>query len=78
MSKKGLIYLVFFVVLLGGFYAAMIRFTDFEKVKLPVLNTVQAFSFVRQDSTVVSQKDLGHRVYVAENFFIDLNLINIV
>ena len=41
MSKKGLSYLLFFVVLLGGFYAAMITFTDFEKVKLPVLNTVQ-------------------------------------
>ena len=34
MSKKGLIYILFFVVLLGGFYAAMIKFTDFEKVKL--------------------------------------------
>lgn len=69
MSKKGLTYLVFFVVLVGGFYWAMITFTDFEKVKLPVLNTVQPFSFVRQDSTVVSQKDLGNRVYVAEYFF---------
>jgi protein SCO1/2 len=57
------------VVLLGGFYAALITFTDFEKVKLPVLNSVQPFSFVRQDSTVVSQKDLGNRVYVAEYFF---------
>lgn len=69
MSKKGLTYLLFFVVLLSGFYAAMITFTDFEKVKLPVLNSVQPFSFVRQDSTVVSQKDLGNRVYVAEYFF---------
>lgn len=69
MSKKGLTYLLFFVVLLSGFYAAMITFTDFEKVKLPVLNTVQPFSFVRQDSSVVTQKDLGNRVYVAEYFF---------
>ena len=69
MSKKGLIYILFFVVLLGGFYAAMIKFTDFEEVKLPVLNSVQPFSFVKQDSTVVTQKDLGNRVYVAEYFF---------
>jgi len=56
-------------VLLGGFYAAMIKFTDFEEVKLPVLNSVQPFSFVKQDSTVVTQKDLANRVYVAEYFF---------
>ena len=60
---------MFFVVLLGGFYAAMIKFTDFEEVKLPVLNSVQPFSFVKQDSTVVTQKDLANRVYVAEYFF---------
>jgi len=69
MSKKGLIYILFFVVLLGGFYAAMIKFTDFEEVKLPVLNSVQPFYFVKQDSTVVTQKDLANRVYVAEYFF---------
>ena len=69
MSKKGLTYLLFFVVLVGGFYAALVTFTDFEKVKLPVLNTVQPFTFLRQDSTVVSQKDLKKRIYVAEYFF---------
>lgn len=69
MTKKGLTYLLFFVVLVGGFYAAMIKFTDFEEVKLPVLNTVQPFTFVKQDSTVVTQKDLANRVYVAEYFF---------
>jgi protein SCO1/2 len=69
MSKKGLTYLLFFVVLVGGFYAALVTFTDFEKVKLPVLNTVQPFTFLRQDSTVVTQKDLNKRIYVAEYFF---------
>ncbi len=69
MSKKGLTYFFFFVVLLGGFYAALVIFTDFEKVKLPVLNTVQPFTFLRQDSAVVSQKDLKKRIYVAEYFF---------
>lgn len=69
MSKKRLAFLLFFVLLLGGFYGALIIFTDFEKVKLPILNTVQPFSFVRQDSAVVSQKDLKNRIYVAEYFF---------
>ncbi len=69
MRKKALIYFIFFVVLLGGFYAALITWTDFEKVKLPVLNTVQPFSFLRQDSTSVTNKEIRGRVYVAEYFF---------
>ena len=62
-------YLVFFGLLLGGFYYAMIKYTDFEEVKLPVLNTVQPFEFLRQDSTMAAQKDIRNRVYVAEYFF---------
>jgi protein SCO1/2 len=70
MSKKLVRYLLFFGVLLAGFYIAMIQLTDFEKVKLPVLSyTVQPFQFLRQDSSMVSQKDIGNRVYVAEYFF---------
>ena len=69
MRKKLVLYLLFFAVLLGGFYGAMVYTTDFEKVKLPVLNTVQPFSFMRQDSIVVSQPDIKQRVYVAEYFF---------
>jgi protein SCO1/2 len=69
MSKKAVRYLVFFAILLGGFYFAMIKLTDFEEVKLPVLNTVQPFRFIRQDSLTVTQKDIANRVYVAEYFF---------
>jgi protein SCO1/2 len=69
MSKKAVRYLVFFAILLGGFYFAMIKLTDFEEVKLPVLNTVQPFRFTRQDSLTVTQKEIVNRVYVAEYFF---------
>jgi protein SCO1/2 len=69
MSKKAISYLVFFGLLLGGFYYAMIKYTDFEEVKLPVLNTVQPFEFLRQDSIMAAQKDIRNRVYVAEYFF---------
>ncbi|MEY4660196.1 MAG: hypothetical protein RLZZ42_148 [Bacteroidota bacterium] len=69
MSKKSLQYLVFFGILIGGFYFAMIRLTDFEEVKLPVLSTVQPFKFTRQDSSQVTQKEIAGRVYVAEYFF---------
>ena len=69
MSKKSLQYLVFFAILIGGFYFAMIRLTDFEEVKLPVLSMVQPFKFTRQDSTQVTQMEIAGRVYVAEYFF---------
>lgn len=69
MRKKALIYFIFFALLMGGFYAALITLTDFEKVKLPVLSTVQPFKFLRQDSTSVSTKEIRGRVYVAEYFF---------
>ncbi len=69
MRKKGLIYLFFFVLLLAGFYTALTLTTDFAKVKLPILTTVQPFTFLRQDSVMVTQVDVKKRVYVAEYFF---------
>lgn len=69
MSKKAIRYLVFFGLLLGAFYAALMYTTDFEKIKLPVLNTVQPFRFQKQDGNMVSQSDIKNRVYVAEYFF---------
>lgn len=69
MNKKVVIYLGFFLLLLAGFYGAMMYTTDFEKVKLPVLSTVQPFSFLRQDGKMVSQSDVNRRVYIAEYFF---------
>ncbi len=69
MSKKAIGYLLFFGVLLGIFYGVLVYTTDFEKVKLPVLNTVQPFSFLKHDGKTVSQSDIKNRVYVAEYFF---------
>jgi len=69
MKTKALIYIGFFTVLLLGFYVAMVTLTDFEKVKLPVLATVQPFSFVRQDSATVTQKEMAGNVVVVEYFF---------
>ena len=69
MSKKGIGYLIFFAVLFAVFYGVLMYTTDFAKVKLPVLNTVQHFSFLRQDSTMVSQQETQGKVYVVEYFF---------
>ncbi len=69
MKKKSVFYLVFFVVLLAGFYLVLMATTDFGTVKLPVLSVVQPFSFMRQDSSVITQKDVMGKVYVTEYFF---------
>lgn len=69
MSKKAIVYLIFFGLLFAVFYGVMMYTTDFAKVKLPVLNTVQHFSFLRQDSTMVSEQQTQGKVYVAEYFF---------
>ncbi len=69
MSKKAIVYLIFFAVLFAVFYGVLMYTTDFAKVKLPVLNTVQPFSFLKQDSSMVSQQETQGRVYVAEYFF---------
>ncbi len=69
MSKKAIVYLIFFGVLFAVFYGVMMYTTDFAKVKLPVLNTVQHFSFLKQDSTMVSEQQTQGKVYVAEYFF---------
>jgi len=73
MNKKLLQYLAFFGVLFALFYGGMVYFTDFEKVKLPVINTVQPFSFTRHDGNQVVQADIKKRVYVAEYFFTTCN-----
>ncbi|NDC77116.1 MAG: SCO family protein [Chitinophagia bacterium] len=69
MSRKGWLYLGFFVLLLAGFYGGLMLATDFGKVELPVLSKVRPFRFVRQDGVEVTERDVRGRVYVAEYFF---------
>jgi protein SCO1 len=69
MSKKLLIYLGFFALLLGVFYLLVFRDYDFSKSNLQVINNVQEFSFINQNGKTITQKDLEGKVYVAEYFF---------
>lgn len=69
MSRKTLIYIGFFVVLLAGFYAFLYATIDSKKSRLPVLNDVRPFSFQRQDGQQVTEKDIKGKVYIAEFFF---------
>lgn len=70
LSRKLLYYLVFFSLMVTGFYWTMVKvIPGFGDVKLPVLNNVRPFSFVNQDGKRVSEISLSGKVYVAEYFF---------
>lgn len=79
MSKKGIFYIAFFVLLSVVFmtYAGMmIRESTgefFGKDKLPVLGApghqVPGFRFTDQDSQTVSREHVKGKIYVAEYFF---------
>ncbi len=70
MNKKWWIYIGFFLLLLGGFYAFVFNDYDFSASKLKVINAaVPAFSFINQDGKIITQKNTDDKVYVAEYFF---------
>jgi protein SCO1/2 len=69
MSKRLLLYVGFFALLLTVFYLLVFRDYDFSKSNLAVINNVQEFSFVNQNGKAVTQRDVEGKVYVAEYFF---------
>jgi protein SCO1 len=69
MKKKLLVYLVFFALLLGGFYLMVFKDYDFSKSNLVVRSDVEDFSFINQDGKTITQRDVEGKVYVAEYFF---------
>jgi protein SCO1 len=69
MSKRLLLYVGFFVLLLTVFYLLVFRDYDFSKSNLAVINDVQEFSFINQNGKAITQRDVEGKVYVAEYFF---------
>ena len=70
MRKRILIYVGFFVVLLGVFYLLLFKDYDFSKSHLMVRNdNVQDFSFINQDGKNITQREVEGKVYVVEYFF---------
>lgn len=69
MSKKTILYLGFFGVVIAIYLGVLNFYTDMGTPKLPVLNTVMPFQFIRQDSNRISEKDVNGSVYIAEYFF---------
>ncbi|MBP7554630.1 MAG: SCO family protein [Chitinophagaceae bacterium] len=65
MSKKALLYIVFFAVLVVAFFLVVKQWI----VRKDTISVVQPFSFVNQDGQRFTNKDVEGRVYVAEYFF---------
>lgn len=70
MSKKKLFYIVFFAVLVLGFYFTLTRvIPGFGKKKIPRVSYVMPFSFINQDRETVTRENMLGKVYVAQYFF---------
>ena len=69
MSKKLLTYLIFFTLLLLGYFYFLFQGTDNWKVKLPTLSFVQSFHFTNQDGQPVTDADVLNKITVVEYFF---------
>lgn len=69
MNKKLLGYLLFFVVLVLGFYYFLFKGTDKWKTKLAVISYVKPFHFTTQDGLPFTDKDMLGKVSVVEYFF---------
>ena len=65
-----MLYLIFFVLLLSGFYFAIYKDGPFNKAPLAVINaTIPTFEFINQNGATITQKNTEEKVYVAEYFF---------
>ncbi len=65
MSKKGIFYTLFFVVLVSIFYVIVRKWITWNDT----ISDVQPFAFINQDGNKVTNKDMEGKVYVAEYFF---------
>ena len=70
MSRKTVFYIVFFIILVIGFYFTMSQLVPgFGKSKLEPIGRVLPFSFTNQDGKTVTENDVTGKVFVAEYFF---------
>ena len=70
MSRKTFFYIVFFFLLVIGFYFTMGKLIPgFGKSRLEPIGRVSPFSFTNQDGKKVTEKDVAGKIFVAEYFF---------
>ena len=70
MSRKTIFYIIFFFLLVIGFYLTMgWLIPGFGKSKLEPIGKVLPFSFTNQDGKKVTEKDVAGKIFVADYFF---------
>jgi len=70
MSKKQIFYLVFFGVLVVGFFIVLlVLIPGFAKPRFPPIGSIQSFAFTNQDGTTVTDRDMQGKVVAVEYFF---------
>lgn len=70
MSKKALFYVVFFTVLVLGFYVALSSvIPGFSKKRFPPISSVEPFAFTTQDGKPFTSEDMKGKVAVVNYFF---------
>ena len=70
MGRKAKFYVVFFTVLVVGFfYVLKAVIPGYGDRKFQVLNQVKPFTFTNQDGKLISEREVEGKVYVAEYFF---------
>src|SRR5690349_17719969 len=69
MSRKRIFYVIFFSILVLGFFGALAyAVPGFMKTSIPPIGIVQPFAFTNQDGKTVTEKD-GLGKVTAVNFF---------
>lgn len=70
MKRKTIFYIIFFAVLVFGFYFTMSQLIPgFGKSKLEPIGRLMPFEFTSQEGKKVTEKDVENKVFVAEYFF---------
>lgn len=70
MSRKSKFYIVFFTVLVVGFFFVLKAvIPGYGDKKFEVLNQVKPFTFTDQNGRMISERNVQGKVYVAEYFF---------
>ena len=70
MSRKTIFYIVFFAVLVFGFYFTMSQLIPgFGKSKLEPIGRLMPFAFTNQEGKTVTERDVENKVFVVEYFF---------
>ena len=70
MSKKAVFLVVFFAVVVVGFYFTLTQvIPGYGEKKFQVLSYVKPFSFTNQDGEKISESNVAGKVYVAEYFY---------